>query len=165
MKGLLFDGSKEQKMYWEKTSRRKHSDSCGECAMTRKFITCHTATNSIFWVQKGKIAYLIDIFYSEWNHLLMEEQIPLDYCFQQILWNFTKFVENVLSTLSKTLQWKTIFHTMWKTGLPCNLDVFVEGTFSLRSVALKSTFSTTFVENWVPQNWMKSPFQWNYGFQ
>ena len=54
---------------------------------------------------------------------------------------------------------------MWKTGLPCNLDVFVEGTFSLRSVALKSTFSTTFVENWVLQNWMKSPFQWNYGFQ
>ena len=48
MKDLLFDGSKEQKMYRKQTSCRKQSDSCGEWTMTRKFIKYHTATNHIF---------------------------------------------------------------------------------------------------------------------
>ena len=85
----------------------------------------------------------------DWIHLLIEDQIPLEYCFPQILWK-TEFqgIYGKLNFPSIHLRWKIIFHKFYGKQNSIVVHILIDG----------SQFSMNFVENWIPQKSKKADF-------
>ena len=92
----------------------------------------------------------------DWIHLLIEDQIPLEYCFPQILWKTEiQGIYGKLNFPSIHLRWKIIIsQILWKTEFHCIVvhinwwkPIFHEFCWKLNSTKIKESRFSSGIES------------------